>query len=60
MADITSTRTGAIDPNAIRQSMNQLLVRYGIVVVLIVLVIAMSILSPILRDGQQLDRKSVV
>lgn len=54
MAEIARPSTGALDSNSLRQAISQLLVRYGILVVLIVLIAAMSILSPILRDGQQL------
>lgn len=54
MAEIARTSTGTLDPNALRQRLSQLLVRYGILIVLIVLVIGMAILSPVLRDGQQL------
>jgi len=54
MAEIARTQSERLDQNAIRQAVSQLLVRYGIVIVLIVLVLAMSLLSPLVRDGQQL------
>jgi ribose/xylose/arabinose/galactoside ABC-type transport system permease subunit len=54
MAEIARVQSKQLDQNTTRQAISQLLVRYGIVVVLIVLVLAMSLLSPIVRDGQQL------
>ncbi|MCS6870622.1 MAG: ABC transporter permease [Anaerolineae bacterium] len=54
MAEVASVHSKALDGTAIRQAISQLLVRYGIVLVLVVLVAGMTILSPLLRDGQQL------
>jgi ribose/xylose/arabinose/galactoside ABC-type transport system permease subunit len=54
MAEIARTQSERLDQNTIHQAISQLLVRYGIVIVLIVLVLAMSLLSPLVRDGQQL------